>query len=69
MLFLRNRTDPSPNAKLAPPGCMLMNPLADAPNRQPTGADGDCQVLLLQGLPATGMMVLELKPSGTVVPA
>src|SRR4029077_10434043 len=69
MLFLRNRTDPSANAKLAPPGCKLMNPLADAANRQPTGAPGDCQVALLQGPPATGTTVFELNPSGTVVPA
>ena len=69
MLFLRKWTEPSPNAKLAPPGCRLMNPLADAPNRQPTGAVADCQVVLLQGPPATGTMVFELNPSGTVVPA
>ena len=49
MLFLRKRTEPSPNAKLEPPGCRLMNPLADDPNRQPTGAVADCHVLLLQG--------------------
>ena len=69
MLFLRKWTDPSPKAKLAPPGCKLMNPLADAPKRQPTGAEADCQVELLQAPPATGRMVLELNPSGTVVPA
>ena len=69
MLFLRKWTEPSANAKLAPPGCRLMNPLADDPNRQPTGAEADCHVVLLQGPPATGTMVLELYPSGTVVPA
>ena len=66
---LEEMDQPSPNAKLAPPGCRLMNPLADDPNRQPTGAVADCQVALLHGPPATGTIVFELNPSGTVVPA
>ncbi len=43
--------------------------LGGRPEPAANGSRADCQVALPQGPPATGMMVLELNPSGTVVPA
>src|SRR3954470_5986720 len=67
MLFLRNLTDPSPNRKLVPPGCMLTKPLAAAEKRQPTGALTAWNCPKQAGSEAG--KVLEFQPSGTVVPA
>src|SRR5215467_7202682 len=66
MLFLRNRTEPSPKTKFAPPGCRLTKPLAAEPKRHPSGAEDPCQ-LSLQGA-MVGGKVLEFQPRGTVMP-
>src|SRR4051794_25918268 len=67
MLFFRKWTEPSAKAKFEPPGCRLTKPLAAAPKRQPSGADGACQFSLQFELP--GSTVLLFQPSGTVRPA
>ena len=65
MLVLRNLTEPSANRKLAPPGCMLLNPLDAAPKRQPSTAF--CHWPLQVGSAAG--IVLEFQLMGMVVPA
>src|SRR5205807_9236418 len=66
MLFLKKRTEPSARRKLAPPGCRLTNPLAEAAYRHPRGAEAPCQFPLQAG--AEAGTELESHPSGTVVP-
>src|SRR5580704_10696718 len=60
MLDLRNFTEPSPNAKLPPPGCMLLKPFSAAPKRQPS--TGPCQLKAQDGSEAA--MVLEFQLMG-----
>src|SRR5262245_32034511 len=65
MLALMNLTEPSAMTKLAPPGCMLLNPFDAAPKRQPRTAF--CHPKAQAGSAAGN--VLELKLMGMVVPA
>src|SRR5437868_15407818 len=66
MLFLRKCTEPSAKSMLAPPGCRLAKPLAEAAYRQPSGALAPCQLPLHAG--SLAGKELESQPSGTVVP-